>query len=111
MFDFCRLSFLASVGFATALCAAEPEWPQWHGPNRDQVWAVRLPETLLKEIAPVWRKPLGGGFGGAAVADGRVFVMDRQKSPKEVERVVCMDLDKGTPNWVREYPVKYGKLD
>lgn len=97
---------------AAAALAGEPEWPQWHGPNRDQVWPVRnLPEALPKTPTAKWSKPIGGGFGGVAISGGRVFVMDRQTSPREVERVVCIDLDNGETKWVREYPVKYKGLD
>ena len=110
---FRRFSLLALFALATLVAAVEPDpdWPQWHGPNRAQIWAVRDLPALPKEVAPVWKKPIGGGFGGIAVADGRVFVMDRQKTPKEVERVLCMDLDTGDTKWVREYAVKYAGLD
>jgi len=107
------LAFLILNAIVPTVSAAEPdaEWPQWHGPNRDQVWAVRNLPDLPKELAPLWKKPIGGGFGGVSVAGGHVFVMDRQKDPKETERVVCLSLDNGDTKWVREYPVKYGKLD
>jgi outer membrane protein assembly factor BamB len=92
--------------------AAEPEWPQWHGPKRDQVWPIRdLPAALPQSSKPRWVKPLGGGFGGVAVSGGRVLVMDRQTKPREVERIVCMDIDTGAIKWVREYAVAYKGLD
>jgi outer membrane protein assembly factor BamB len=40
-----------------------------------------------------------------------VYTLDRQKSPQEVERVLCLDADTGETVWVHEYPVVYGKLD
>ena len=54
------------------------DWPQWLGPQRDSVWR----ETGILDTFPaagptvLWRHPVGGGFAGPAVADGRVFVMD-----------------------------------
>jgi outer membrane protein assembly factor BamB len=55
--------------------------------------------------------PVGGGFGGIAVAGGRVYLLDRQKEPREVERVLCLDAMTGKTVWSHEYPVAYGKLD
>lgn len=114
----CRSAFAFSVMImlvvSVPLAAADPtaEWPQWHGPKRDRVWPFRdLPPTLPNEFPTLWKKAIGGGFGGVAVAGGRVYVMDRQTTPREVERVVCLNLDTGDTAWVREYPVKYGSLD
>ena len=59
----------------------------------------------------VWNKPIGGGYGGVSVANGRVFFMDRQTEPREVERVLCFDPVSGKPLWSHEYAVTYGKLD
>src|SRR5262245_8520381 len=57
------------------------DWPQWLGRQRDGVWREtgilsRFPESGPKLL---WRVPLGMGFSGPAIADGRVYVMDRQK--------------------------------
>src|SRR5262245_46662108 len=107
-----RLGLTLILLLPSLILAAEPEWPQWHGPKRDQVWPIRdLPVVLPKSPKPRWVKPLGGGFGGVAVSGGRVFVMDRQTKPAEIERIVCMELDSGAIKWVREYPVAYKGLE
>jgi outer membrane protein assembly factor BamB len=94
------------------LAALASDWPQWRGKNRDNVWQVKkLPDKLPDELKARWKKPIGGGFGGIAVTGGRVYVMDRQKEPKEVERVVCLDAANGKQLWEHTYPVTYGKLD
>jgi outer membrane protein assembly factor BamB len=103
----CLLILLAIVGPASA-----GDWPQWRGPGRDNVWHEKdLPDRLPDNIKPRWKRPLGGGYGGIAVTGGRVYVMDRQKLPREVERVVCLDAGSGKTLWTHEYPVRYGKLD
>src|SRR5947209_13945256 len=59
------------------------DWPQWLGPQRDGVWR----ETGILETFPeggpkvLWRTPLGGGYTGPAVAEGRVYVTDRILKP------------------------------
>src|SRR5580658_4814635 len=100
----CLLILLAIVGPASA-----GDWPQWRGPGRDNVWHEKdLPDRLPDNIKPRWKRPLGGGYGGIAVTGGRVYVMDRQKLPREVERVVCLDAGSGKTLWTHEYPVRYG---
>src|SRR5207302_1293092 len=86
-----------------SLSSLAADWPQWRGANRDNVWPQKgLPDRLPDKLTPRWKKPIGGGYGGIAVSAGRVFVMDRLKSPHEVERVVCLgalDLDTGREVW------------
>jgi len=109
-----KLPFLAMLAILLPAIglAGDPQWPQWRGPKRDNVWPVtQLPKKLPAKLPPLWSKPLGGGYGGIAVSGDRVFVMDRQTMPKDVERVVCLDLDTGERNWVREYPVSYKGID
>lgn len=88
------------------------DWPQWRGPGRDNRWLEKgLPEQLPTRLPTRWKKPIGGGYGGIAVHQGRAYVMDRQKTPHEVERVVCFDARSGEPVWEHAYPVTYGRLD
>ena len=90
------------------------EWTfkRGRGPGRDGVWPEKdLPDKLPAKLEPRWRKPIGGGYGGIAVAGGRVYVLDRQKEPKEIERVLCLDAATGKALWAHEYPVAYGKME
>lgn len=97
------------------------DWPQWMGPQRDNVWREsgvieKFPEGGAK-IA--WRVPIAGGYAGPAVADGRVFVTDyvaegtlgdanfQRKEFTGTERVLCLDEATGKEIWKHEYPVKY----
>jgi outer membrane protein assembly factor BamB len=99
------------------------DWPQWLGPNRDGVWR----ETGILEQFPKsgplvrWRAPLGMGYTGPAVADGRVYVMDRTL-PEKVhnppsgfskdtlegkERILCLNEADGKEVWKHEYSCTY----
>jgi|GEM_PF-77591 formylglycine-generating enzyme required for sulfatase activity/outer membrane protein assembly factor BamB/dienelactone hydrolase len=89
------------------------DWPRWRGPRGDGTWRTvelpaRWPDGGLRQL---WRQPIGGGHGGVAAADGRVYLMDRQTEPREVERVLCFDAATGDRLWTHEYSVSYGKLD
>jgi formylglycine-generating enzyme required for sulfatase activity len=88
---------------------AGEDWPRWRGPRGDGTWrAPKLPATWPKDgLQRVWRQELGGGYGGVAASGGRVYVMDRQRTPVDVERVLCFDAVTGQPLWSRSYPVNY----
>jgi ubiquinone/menaquinone biosynthesis C-methylase UbiE/outer membrane protein assembly factor BamB len=92
--------------------ASAADWPQWRGAGRDNRWPEKgLPERLPAKLEPSWKQPIGGGYGGIAVAGGRVLVLDRQTDPREVERVLCLEAATGKKLWSHEYPVRYGKME
>jgi outer membrane protein assembly factor BamB len=104
---------LIAVLFASTLNA--DDWPQWGGPNRDLIWretgiSYELPEGLL---ARVWSTPIGEGYSGPAVADGKVFITDAVHPNLDlgetmtVERIHCLDIETGDPLWTHEYECSY----
>ena len=105
------------------------DWQQWLGPHRDGTWAAdRIPEMFPPngpELA--WKKSIGGGYSGPAVAAGYVILMDRVVTPTSSnenfvhdgeiprnknfvrqrlpgkERVLCFRESDGEPLWQHEY--------
>ncbi len=65
------------------------DWPQWRGPTRDGVWREDglVDKFASDELKITWRQPIGSGYSGPTVADGRVFVTDRVVEPEQIERV------------------------
>lgn len=107
------LLFSAIVFVVSAFTARGEDWPRWRGPRGDGTWqgpklAERFPAEGLKTV---WSQPVGGGYAGVIVADGRTYVMDRRPPPDEAERLLCFDSATGEPLWTHSYPVRYGKLD
>jgi len=100
---------------ATNLAAATraEDWPRWGGPRGDATWrGPKLPATWGAGWPKrAWRQPVGGGYGGIAAANGRVYLMDRQVEPREQERLLCLDARDGSLVWQQSYAVTYGKLD
>lgn len=96
-----------------ALPSFAQDWPRFRGPSGDGAWNPPGLPADLANVAPrqLWKLSIGAGFGGVTVSGGRVFVMDRQKSPEEVERVLCFDARDGKPLWEHKYPVSYGGMD
>lgn len=100
------------VAVCAALLAAvdvrADDWPQWLGPRRDGVWReTGILETLPTSLAIRWRAKVGLGYSGPIVAEGRVYVTDRERKPAEIERVLCFDEKTGQPLWTYSYPCSY----
>jgi len=106
---------------------AAEDWPQWLGPSRDAVWRAADIVEKFPEDGPKlrWRKPIGGGYAGPTVADGRVFVFDRviaddetapeptregvftRTSTRGDERLLCLRESDGEKLWEKRYPCRY----
>src|ERR1043165_7573484 len=104
-------------------CIAD-DWPQWMGPQRDGVWRE---DGILEKFPAegpkiLWRAPVGLGYSGPAVANGKVYVTDRvlatgAKAPSNpfdnksvipgTERVLCLNQATGATIWSYEYDCPY----
>jgi outer membrane protein assembly factor BamB len=95
-----------------SLAALADDWPQWRGPQRDGVWReTGIVEKFADKQLPIkWRAEIGPGYNGPTVANGRVYVMDRQVEPDQIERVHCFDAENGKPIWNYQYPCDYGTI-
>ena len=98
------LGLLAVSGYARA-----DEWPQWRGPDRDGVWKETgiIDKFPSPQIELRWRTPLGSGYTGPTVADGRVYLSDRLTEPQQIERILCFDWQTGRNLWTYTYPCSY----
>ena len=111
---------VAGTVFSNAIAVGD-EWPQWMGPKRDNVWREEGIVDKFPAGGPkvLWRAPVAGGYAGAAVADGKVFVTDfvpggelpgdnfERKTAAGTERVLCLDEGTGKELWKHEIPVTY----
>ena len=93
------------------------------GLQRDGVWREEGILEKFPEGGPnvVWRKPIHRGYSGPAVADGKVYLMDRKiVDPKSLpenafkrgripgnERVLCLDAKTGDMVWEKSYDCEY----
>ncbi|QDU26365.1 Quinohemoprotein alcohol dehydrogenase ADH IIB precursor [Anatilimnocola aggregata] len=105
-----------------AASAPAKDWPQWMGPQRNDVWdetgiVEKFPESGLPVV---WRTKIGGGYAGPAVVGDRVYVMDYQRKEgalqndpgtrnelKGTERVLCLSANDGSLLWKHEYECPY----
>src|SRR6266404_3501083 len=112
------LALISHVSNATA-----DDWPQWMGPQRDGVWRERGVVEKFSSDGPavVWRTKVNRGYCGPSVADGRIFLLDRQPGPRLErkpgdrgipmaagnERVLCLDAKTGGKIWEHVYDCPY----
>ncbi len=87
---------IALLLLATAAQAAD--WPQWRGPQRDGVSSemALLQSWSADGPAVEWRTPLGKGFSGISIANGRVYTMFARDAD---EFAICLDGETGAELW------------
>lgn len=83
-------------------------WPRFRGTNFDGIssenieaatsWPPEGPEVL-------WSIDVGEGYAGAAVMEGRVYMLDYDRENK-ADVVRCLSLADGKDIWKYSYPVK-----
>ena len=101
-----RTALISMVMMTFLAGAAMADWPQFLGPTGNGVAAPG--EAKLAEKWPdggpkvLWTVTLGRGFGGPAIRDGKVYLLDRVGNEKDVLR--CLDLATGTEQWNCSYP-------
>jgi outer membrane protein assembly factor BamB len=92
------LSFIIVLA---SVCSAA-DWPQFLGPTRDGVY----PGVAFTGRDPVtiWKNPVGAGFAGPVIAQGRVILFHRLKNRETVE---SMDVNTGKRIWMFDYETQY----
>ncbi len=95
--------------FSFVNCSGD-DWPQWRGSSRDGVWR----ETGIRNDLPdgqlplAWSVEIGPGYSGPTVANGCVYVMDRQPAERNAsERIHCFDSKTGQVKWTHTYSADY----
>ncbi len=100
-----RVAFLTSLIFSFAI-QAYADWPQFFGPKRNGVYdGPALTSSWEKsEPKPLWKKKVGQGFAGPAVADGKLIFFHRGDND---EILSCFNAETGAPLWEAKYPTTY----
>ncbi|MBN1903771.1 MAG: PQQ-like beta-propeller repeat protein [Deltaproteobacteria bacterium] len=75
------------------------DWPQYLGPDRNAVSAEKglLRSWPAKGPKVLWTVPLGEGFGGPTISEGKVYVYDRVDDKTNILR--CLDIVTGKEEW------------
>ncbi len=90
-------------------------WSQFRGDNLDAVYhpsdgeLVRIGRSFPETGPPkLWGLPLGEGFAGPAVRNGRVYLLDYDMDNFR-DALRCLSLDDGKEIWRYSYPVRIKK--
>jgi outer membrane protein assembly factor BamB len=99
-----KATLTTSDGTAADLPGA---WPGFRGPNRDAIspddtpladsWTAGQPKSL-------WTVDVGEGYAGAAVLNGRVYLMDYDRTA-QTDALRCLSLADGREIWRFSYPL------
>ena len=96
------LSLLIAIGLGAQNAA---DWPQYPGRNATaSTGAPRSLTTGIRGPKVVWTKPVGQGFSGPVVADGRLILFHRVGNREVVQ---SLDARTGAEQWSYGYPTSY----
>ncbi|MBP62001.1 MAG: pyrrolo-quinoline quinone [Planctomycetaceae bacterium] len=109
-----RITVLIAFALLPPGFAFTADWTQWAGNDRRCTWdetdiLTKFPAAGLK---PTWSVPIGSGYSGPVVSEGRVFVTDYRPKPgseilEAIERVICLDEETGNILWTHEWETHY----
>ena len=99
------LAILSVVLVATGSILAQ-DWPQFLGPDRDGHYSGPALDIDWEADGPpeVWRRPVGAGFAGPVVVDGRLILFHRLEDREVVE---ALDASTGEAVWRYDYRTTY----
>jgi outer membrane protein assembly factor BamB len=100
---------LFAVFLLSSVLGIAQEWPDWRGINRDGVWDETgiVGKFQSPKLPAKWSAPVGSGYSGPTVSNGKVYISDLLKEPTQTEGILCFDEKTGLKIWEYRYPCKY----
>lgn len=101
--------FLFILCFISSSIVFSQDWPDWRGQNRDGIWTESgiIEKFGSNELTKKWTVPIGSGYSGPTVANGKVYVTDLLTKPNQTEGVLCFDEKTGEKIWEFRYDCEY----
>ncbi|QXD25932.1 PQQ-like beta-propeller repeat protein [Opitutia bacterium ISCC 51] len=102
---------VSTLIFITSSLSSE-DWPQWRGQDRDGTWKeTGIVDSFPSDrLEPVWSTPVGSGYSGPTVSNGRVYLTSHLEEPDQLEQIHCVDEKTGKEIWKYVYPCVYQDL-
>lgn len=101
------LGLVAALALTSSgLRGASDDWPQYLGTARDGVYRGVAIADSWPAAGPrvLWQRPVGAGFSGPIVVDGKVLLFHRVKNEEVLE---AMHIASGATVWRYAYPTSY----
>jgi len=98
-----KTALTTAAAIAMACSSLAGDWPQFLGPNRNSI----SPETGILRSWPeggpevLWTVPVGRGYGGPVISEGKVYLLDRDDAVGDTLR--AFDLSSGEELWSFAY--------
>lgn len=86
-------------------------WSNFRGDQFDAVYreSIKIKRTFSEDGPPkLWGLPLGEGFAGPAVRNGRIYLLDYDMENFR-DALRCLSLDDGKEIWRFSYPIRIKK--
>ena len=92
----CMMGVAMALVLVSANHVVAEDWPQWLGIRGDSVWVEESTIDAFPEGVDLvkWRAPVKAGYTGPSVADGRVFLMDREKRETTEEEKAAWEAER-----------------
>ncbi|WP_321369962.1 PQQ-binding-like beta-propeller repeat protein [uncultured Draconibacterium sp.] len=92
-----------SFFIAISISLFAQDWPQFMGPDRNSITTQENLLTTWPDGGPevLWKVGVGIGYGGPAIKDGKVYLLDRDDKTGDIMR--CFDLNTGDELWKFAY--------
>lgn len=86
--------------------ASKNYWTSFRGPNRDGRYEEMAVVTSwpTQGLIPVWKQPIGVGYGSFTVADGRAYTLEQRRKQ---EVVAAYDVSTGRELWTQGWNAEY----
>jgi hypothetical protein len=104
------LAAFVRPGVAADVKPAQADWPQFRGPNRDDISPDRglLKRWPAKGPRLVWRATgVGSGYSSVSLADGKLFTLGNKGNKSYL---FALDRDRGKVRWSAEVGQAGGNL-
>jgi outer membrane protein assembly factor BamB len=84
---------------------ASIHWTNFRGPDRDGHYRQQPVRTDWGSgLQPLWKQPVGGGYGSFVIAEGRAFTIE-QRADREM--AVAYDVATGRELWTSAWPAQF----
>ena len=86
--------------------ASRNYWTNYRGPNRDGAYDEMPVVTNwpAQGLTPIWKQPIGVGYGSFTVADGRAYTLEQRRRQ---EVVAAYDPNTGRELWTQGWNAEY----
>ena len=96
----------SAVMSTNSLLARSAYWNGFRGPRRDGIYDEQpiRSDWPSEGLRPLWRQPIGGGYGSFAIANGLAFTIEQRR---QYEAVVAYDVSTGREVWTNSWEAEF----